>query len=100
MLGVGRRANLLYRLEEQESVHCDTLLASDDESATEAASARYSGRTGSFGVKVILEPYGRNGRKELREHADIVLAPLQGPFARLEGEPVTAEGEPVGRMGL
>lgn len=25
------------------------------------------------GVKVILEPYGKNGRKELRTHADIVL---------------------------
>ncbi len=25
------------------------------------------------GLKVILEPYGRGGRKELREHADIVL---------------------------
>lgn len=27
------------------------------------------------GVKVILEPYGKNGRKELRSHADIVLPP-------------------------
>lgn len=27
------------------------------------------------GVKVILEPYGKNGRKELRTHADIVLPP-------------------------
>jgi uncharacterized LabA/DUF88 family protein len=27
------------------------------------------------GVKVILEPYGKNGRKELRYHADIVLPP-------------------------
>jgi len=27
------------------------------------------------GVKVILEPYGKSGRKELRTHADIVLPP-------------------------
>lgn len=27
------------------------------------------------GVKVILEPYGKNGRKELRTHADIVVPP-------------------------
>jgi uncharacterized LabA/DUF88 family protein len=27
------------------------------------------------GVKVILEPYGNNGRKELRTHADIVVPP-------------------------
>jgi uncharacterized LabA/DUF88 family protein len=27
------------------------------------------------GVKVILEPYGKSGRKELRAHADIVLQP-------------------------
>lgn len=27
------------------------------------------------GVKVILEPYGKKGRKELRTHADIVLDP-------------------------
>lgn len=26
------------------------------------------------GVRVILEPYGRNGRQELRSHADIVLS--------------------------
>jgi len=31
------------------------------------------------GVKVILEPLGAGGRRELREHADVVLKPVRKP---------------------
>lgn len=35
------------------------------------------------GVKVILEPMGKSGRVELRQHADVVLAPPPKPTAGL-----------------
>jgi uncharacterized LabA/DUF88 family protein len=41
------------------------------------------------GVKVILEPFGSGGRRELREHADVVLKP-----ARKKAKKVAAPAKP------
>ena len=43
------------------------------------------------GVKVILDPMGAGGRRELREHADIVLRPARRPAKKAPtAKPATA----------